>query len=109
MFTGLSLYYSAYLPLEPVSIPNGSVAFITGGSKGIGLETSKKLLALGFKVVVASRTPPPKDLGVHWLDVDLTRLKNVDGLVTRFKEKYGRLDLLIFKCWCFTWISSDDR
>jgi NAD(P)-dependent dehydrogenase (short-subunit alcohol dehydrogenase family) len=35
---------------------NNKVWFITGASKGLGLELAKKLLAEGFKVAATSRS-----------------------------------------------------
>ncbi len=37
--------------------PNGKVAFVTGGNRGLGLETARELGKEGITVVLGSRDP----------------------------------------------------
>jgi len=81
------------------------VAFITGGNKGLGLETARQLGKLGIKVVIGSR-----DLGRGKEAVEKLKKDGVDAEAVRFditkaadykevykylEEKYGKLDILI--------------
>lgn len=53
------------------------------------------MAALGFRVLVASRSPPPADLAAEHLRVDLAKFRDVDALAARFAEVSDRLDLLV--------------
>ncbi|WP_372921281.1 SDR family oxidoreductase [Roseovarius sp.] len=48
------------------------VTLITGGSKGIGLATVRKLAAAGHDLVTISRTPPPTDAPCEHYTADLS-------------------------------------
>lgn len=68
----------------------GRTAIVTGGTSGIGLETSKALARAGAHVVAATRNPAPVDgLDVHRLDLaDLDQVRD-------FAAGFGTVDLLI--------------
>jgi NAD(P)-dependent dehydrogenase (short-subunit alcohol dehydrogenase family) len=80
----------------------GKVALVTGGSSGIGKATALAFAAEGAKVVIASRNP---EMGEHaaeeirqaggevmWLQADTSQADQVETLVKRTVETYGRLD-----------------
>lgn len=82
------------------------VALVTGGSSGIGTETARGLLRLGFQVVVvgrdAQRTRDVSELlsrehsaSVDHLVADFSSLRAVDELASEFLERYQRLDVLV--------------
>jgi NAD(P)-dependent dehydrogenase (short-subunit alcohol dehydrogenase family) len=81
------------------------VALITGGNKGIGLETARQLGKLGIKVLVGARDQAKGEAAVAELKkdgVDARAVKlDVDNsadhaAVAKLIEKdYGRLDILI--------------
>jgi Short-chain dehydrogenases of various substrate specificities len=85
----------------------GKTAFITGGSKGIGLETARRLAREGATVFIGARRPDAlaeasKDIErstgakVGILPMDVTSLKDIDGLPAFVrKEMGGRIDLLV--------------
>lgn len=81
------------------------VAYITGGSKGIGLGIAKKLAAQGVKVAVSGRTYTDveaaakeissDDNSVLALESDVSKCENEKAAVAKIIEKFGRLDIVI--------------
>lgn len=73
----------------------GKTAFVTGGNKGIGLETTKMLLELGYAVVVAARDfstfPLSNDENVRIVPCDLSDVEAVPELM----RSIGRVDVLV--------------
>lgn len=91
-------------PLDP-SRPE-RVALVTGASSGIGTETARGLLRLGYRVVVvgrdATRTREVREqlsresaAAVDHLVADFSSLSAVDALATEFLNRYQRLDALV--------------
>ncbi|MCA9632911.1 MAG: SDR family oxidoreductase [Myxococcales bacterium] len=90
-----------------VGSQDGRVVIVTGANSGIGFETARVLAAQGARVVLACRNPNKAQealdaiLGKHpgaqvaFLPLDLSSLQSVSEFATRFREEYGRLDLLI--------------
>ena len=82
----------------------GKVAYITGGSKGIGLGVAKKLLDSGIKVAISGRSKSSLDAAVQQLgsgpDVlalvsDVTKLDNEHSAVAQITQKWGKLDVVL--------------
>lgn len=81
------------------------VAYITGGSKGIGLGIARTLLGKGMKVAITSRnlSAAQKAIGslksdpsnVLALQSDVTSLASETDTVNKVKEHFGRIDVLI--------------
>jgi NAD(P)-dependent dehydrogenase (short-subunit alcohol dehydrogenase family) len=81
------------------------VAFITGGNKGIGLETARQLGNEGVTVVIGARDLDKGQAAVHQLKADgihadvlrfdVTRPADHQAAYDYFEKKYGRLDILI--------------
>ena len=81
------------------------VAFITGGNRGIGFETSKKLAESGIKVILGSRDlkkgeEAVKKLSNFGIDADLVQYDAFDDdapqkVYDYILEKYKKLDILI--------------
>ena len=79
----------------------GKVALVTGGNSGIGLATVKTFHANGARVVFSGRDPETlaaiaTELGPDVLAVqaDVTQLSELDRLMTRAYETFGKLDIL---------------
>ncbi|WLR52221.1 3-oxoacyl-[acyl-carrier-protein] reductase [Bacillus tianshenii] len=83
----------------------GKVAIITGGGQGIGEATAKKFIAEGAKVVVVDINEENINRTVEALQaqggeaegmvVDVTNGEQVDRMVQKTVEKYGKLDIVV--------------
>ncbi len=83
----------------------GKVAVVTGGSRGIGQSIAVGIARAGADVVVASRKLPDlekvaeeiKGLGRKSLAVaaHVGRMEEIDNLVSKVKEEFGRIDILV--------------
>ena len=81
------------------------VAFITGGNRGIGLETARQLGKQGVKVVIGSRDlekgkAAAEKLRTEGADVDairfdITKPADYQEAYNYFDKNFGRLDILI--------------
>ena len=83
----------------------GKVALVTGASRGIGKATAVELARAGADVIVTSRKLPDLEqvadeiraLGRKSLAVDahVGRMEQIDTLVKRVVEEFGRIDILV--------------
>jgi NAD(P)-dependent dehydrogenase (short-subunit alcohol dehydrogenase family) len=81
------------------------VAFVTGGNRGIGLETARQLGKQGVKVVIGSRDlekgkAVAEKLRAEGADVDvirfdITKPADYQEAYNYFDKNFGRLDILI--------------
>jgi 3-oxoacyl-[acyl-carrier protein] reductase len=84
---------------------NDKVAYITGGSKGIGYGIAKTLLENGMKVAITSRSlnaaeEAAKKLGndnskILALESDVSSMESEINAVQKVIEHFGQLDVLI--------------
>lgn len=79
-----------------------TIALVTGGNKGLGRETVRRLAEVGWTVLLGSRDPyrgeqAAKELGgdVHPVPLDVTSDASVAAAVSRVDEAQGRLDVLV--------------
>jgi NAD(P)-dependent dehydrogenase (short-subunit alcohol dehydrogenase family) len=77
------------------------IAFITGGTSGIGLETARLFLAEGAKVaIVGSNTErlqaAGKELGGEALLIlaDVRKVTDIERAVEETREKFGHIDIV---------------
>ncbi|MHB1509881.1 MAG: 3-oxoacyl-ACP reductase FabG [Acidimicrobiales bacterium] len=78
------------------------MAFVTGGSRGIGLACARRLQADGYKVAVAWRTEPPTPLegpaGTHPLlavACDVTEPSEIEAAFEQIEGELGPVEVLV--------------
>lgn len=79
---------------------NQRTVLITGGNKGLGFETARRLGSMGFRVYIGARdatagAQAASRLNVEWLPLDVTDDASVRRAAERFGELESRLDILI--------------
>jgi NAD(P)-dependent dehydrogenase (short-subunit alcohol dehydrogenase family) len=86
---------------------DGKVCMITGANSGIGLSTAKGLAKLGATLILVCRNKEKGDKALREIQyetqndkidlllADLSSQKSVRDLVSSFKTKYDKLDVLI--------------
>ncbi|MCZ2805165.1 SDR family NAD(P)-dependent oxidoreductase [Modestobacter sp. VKM Ac-2983] len=77
-----------------------TITLVTGGNKGIGYETARRLRDAGHTVVIGARDAgrgraAAADLGVGLIHLDVTDQASVDGAAERVRQDHGRLDVLV--------------
>ena len=66
-----------------------NTAVVTGGSKGIGLETCRRLVETGYRVVSLGRTPPEwSDSRFHFMEVDLLDSAATSRTASEIAERF---------------------
>jgi 3-oxoacyl-[acyl-carrier protein] reductase len=84
----------------------GKSAIVTGASRGIGKAIASTAASLGVNLTIAARQVGPlkeaadeiaKKYKVEILPVpcDVTKLEDLENLVNKHKEKFGKVDILI--------------
>jgi NAD(P)-dependent dehydrogenase (short-subunit alcohol dehydrogenase family) len=83
----------------------GRIALVTGGNKGIGLETVRELGKAGMTVLLAARdgnvgeaaTAGLRDEGldVRAIVLDVTKPQTIDAAAAEIDKTFGRLDVLV--------------
>jgi len=66
---------------------------VTGGSRGIGLATARRLAADGHRVAVTYRSGPPE--GLLGVACDVTSGADVDRAFTEVEEQQGAVEVLV--------------
>jgi NAD(P)-dependent dehydrogenase (short-subunit alcohol dehydrogenase family) len=81
------------------------VALVTGGNKGIGLETVRQLAKKGYTVLLGARDAAKGEsaaaalkkegLDVRAVKIDVANAADYEALVALIEKDYGRLDVLV--------------
>lgn len=80
------------MPAPPLLDAAGRIALVTGAAGGIGRAVVGLMQACGARVVGFDRSPCPGDLAVAG---DATSEDDVQALVARVLDAYGRLDFVV--------------
>ncbi len=77
-----------------------TIALITGANKGIGFETARGLAARGVTVLLGARDErrgeaAAEELGVRYVQLDVTDEASVEAAAKKIEADHGRLDVLI--------------
>jgi 3-oxoacyl-[acyl-carrier protein] reductase len=78
----------------------GRVCVVTGASRGIGLETSRRLARAGARVLMVARgeealAPAAAELGADYLAADITDADVDERIVATCAEQMGGIDVLV--------------
>jgi NAD(P)-dependent dehydrogenase (short-subunit alcohol dehydrogenase family) len=72
------------------------VAFVTGGSRGIGLACARQLIAAGHLVAIGSRNKPDElDDNLLWVECDVTDGGSTDAAFTAIESELGPVHILV--------------
>ncbi len=79
---------------------DGLTAVVTGGAKGIGAPTARRLASEGATVVVADfeedrAKQTAAEIGGHAVRCDVTNLADVEAAVAAAKDHGGSVDILV--------------
>ena len=81
-------------------------ALVTGGSRGIGKALASTAASLGINLCIAARQEGPlkeaadeiskaHKVKVIGIPCDVTKMEDLENLVNKTKEKFGKIDILI--------------
>lgn len=82
----------------------GKVAYITGGSKGIGYAVAEKLIAAGMKVAISGRTLKTVETAAQYLGdsdkvlalaSDVTKIGDEREAIKKIIDTWGQLDFVL--------------
>jgi len=79
----------------------GKVAIVTGGSRGIGKATATIFAHEGASVMITARDPKrleeaAKEIGnVIWISGDIRNESDVQNVVKKTVDKFGKIDILV--------------
>ena len=87
---------------------NNKIVLITGGTTGIGFACADYLLNLNYRVIVTGRTKENLDravskLGINCVGIlsDTSSLEDINDLVTKVKNQFGKIDGLFVNAGIF--------
>ncbi len=80
----------------PSSTTTQRVAFVTGGTRGIGLACAIRLAEAGHQVAVGSRHQPEElDERLRWVACDVTDAASVDSAFSTIEDSLGPVTILV--------------
>jgi len=84
---------------DPLDL-GGRVAIVTGGTRGVGLGITTRLLEAGAFVVVCGRNAPEVAVAAagreaFFVEADVREIDQIARVITATTERFGRLDVLV--------------
>ena len=74
----------------------GKGCVVTGASRGIGLATARMLSDEGASVLLVGRREEAlREVGPHWLALDITEPDAGERIVSECEQRFGSLDVLV--------------
>ncbi len=82
----------------------GKVAYITGGSKGIGLAIAKTLVEIGMKVAISGRDLKTVEIAAEYLEnkenvlalaSDVTNIEDEQAAISAIIDTWGKVDVVL--------------
>lgn len=95
----------------------GKVAYITGGSKGIGYGIAEKLVAIGMKVAISGRTLKTVETAAQYLgnsenvlalESDVTKLSSEKDAIQKILDTWGQVDVVLANAGVGHFVSVDE-
>jgi NADP-dependent 3-hydroxy acid dehydrogenase YdfG len=71
------------------------IAVITGGSSGIGKAIAEMLAKQNYKVINADLRPDEGDSPAHYVQCDVTKASDIEGLYEFVRSQHGVPDVLV--------------
>ena len=78
------------------------IALVTGANKGIGYETARQLIDLGYTVLVGARDAArgqaaAESLGpdAHFVELDMSKSNSFQAVAAKIQSEHGVLDVLV--------------
>ena len=78
--------------------PASRVALVTGGNRGIGLATARRLSRAGHRVAVTYRSDPSPQADAHnltWVRCDVTDPESVAAALTETADRLGAPEIVV--------------
>ncbi|MNJ91832.1 3-oxoacyl-[acyl-carrier-protein] reductase FabG [compost metagenome] len=75
---------------------SGSIALVTGGTKGAGKAIAQRLVKAGATVIITARSKPESEIpGTYFISADLSKPEGTKKVAEETLAKFGKLDVLI--------------
>ncbi len=75
---------------------SGSIALVTGGTKGTGKAIAERLSQAGATIIITARNMPEEQNSKwHFIQADLSTTEGTDKIINKISTQYHGLDILV--------------